>query len=190
MSGQGSSSTTLKELDLSNNRFGATGANVVANLCKEFYCDRITIGTGEAKSAPTLVREDEENYDSNHHHNKTVAYNSEYDFYGRYVEQEEGDDSSFVDNDSFDGEEDDEGEDNLLMGEFEDETLSYQNKSGDNTIVSGYQRQMRRASRSMMKKGLFMKAPEDRVASSPAKRNKKLGSKSRSASISGRIQLL
>lgn len=123
-------SRQLRRIDLSENRLGPTAANIVANLHKQFYADVIRIAPGHFKSAPFLHRDlfatsPSKNYgmdwDDDNDLNPIEALKRKKRRNRRawlqnrgsmrrsgnqQSDESESDASSFVDNDIFDGDED------------------------------------------------------------------------------------
>jgi hypothetical protein len=139
----------LEYIELSNNKIGGTGAAIIANLAKEYGCEKLTIGSGPVKSAPFPMkkypwsdyylekkRRKEERMklkkEKMKKGRKSIASRSKSEF-----DDDDDDDDSFVDYDSFEGEE--EGDDNDDDGEEgengEDEDQSIFTKKKQTTFV-------------------------------------------------------
>lgn len=103
-------SPTLRELNVSNNYIGSTGANVVANLAKSFFVDSLSVQCAKARTAP--LRFDGKEVESELGDDAdVVAAAMETHMRMEDVGSDSilnDDDSSFVDNDMYDGEESDE----------------------------------------------------------------------------------
>lgn len=113
------SSSSLKDLQLSGNAIGPTGANVVANLAKTFFCDMLSIHRQKIKLAPLLKPRDgleAAQWDTDDISLLTGAQETKTATRSRAsvsTAVDVDDENSFVDHDMFDGEEsedDDEAE--------------------------------------------------------------------------------
>jgi hypothetical protein len=132
-------SLSLRSIDLSANQLGPTAANVIANLHKQFYSDVLQLGPSlRVKSAPSLQQDLQEKWDWDElvppvnetkkdsklrrkeklHRRGRTSSDGESD---SNESTEPDEDSTFVDRDLFDG---DEEEDDSFFGDGDSEQLS------------------------------------------------------------------
>lgn len=111
-------SNDLEYFNISNNHIGPTGASIVANLCKEFGVESLTVSSGTVRPAPFPMKNypwSDVEFDKGRLGRKSVATTSAL----TRSEDEVDDDESFVDTDLFDGDEEEEGNDEETFDEKE-----------------------------------------------------------------------